>query len=196
MRQPPLSFNFLQNRQLPHSKHLTMTALLHLLTLLSAGSCIYSTAAAASLIVQIPPSNVLPNPHSLSPNTHATLTTLSSSQTEQQQQILTAPLTRSAEFVFADLPPSSSKESYLLDIRSRDYIFAPYRVDVSSDGAITGIWETFRGNQWENRGAEKYVAQQAGAAKGGDDNVTVDARVLGRRQFYEERPKCEFYQEK
>lgn len=163
-----------------------MTAFfLQLLTLLSAGSSIL--AAATSLNIQIPASTVLPNPHGLAANTHATLTTLSDSQ---QQHVLTASLTRSAGFVFSGLPSSSSKkESYLLDIRSREYIFAPYRVDVAADGSILGIWETFRGNQWENRGLEKYVAQVTDKSK--TDAVTVDARVLARREFYEERPKCE-----
>jgi hypothetical protein len=160
-----------------------MTAFfLQLLTLLSA-------AAAASLTIQIPPSAVLPNPHGLAANTHATLTTLS--EESQQPHVHTASLTRSAGFVFSDLLPSTKKESYLLDIRSREYIFAPYRVDVAADGSILGIWETFRGNQWENRGAEKYVAQAAEKSKN-DAAVTVDARVLARREFYEERPKCEY----
>ncbi|CRG86719.1 long-chain acyl-CoA synthetase [Talaromyces islandicus] len=141
-------------------------------------------AAATSLNIQIPPSTVLPNPHGLAANTHATLTTLSDSQ----QHVLTASLTRSAGFVFSGLPASASKESYLLDIRSREYIFAPYRVDVAADGSILGIWETFRGNQWENRGLEKYVAQVTDKPKA-DVAVTVDARVLARREFYEERPK-------
>lgn len=164
-----------------------MTAFfLKLLTLLSAGSSILA-AAATSLTIQIPPSTVLPNPHGLAANTHATLTTLSE---QPQQHILTASLTRSAGFVFSGLP-SSKKESYLLDIRSREYIFAPYRVDVAADGSILGIWETFRGNQWENRGVEKYVAQVTDKSKN-DAAVTVDARVLARREFYEERPKCEY----
>lgn len=166
-----------------------MTAFfLQLLALLSAGSSIFA-AATSSLAIQIPPSTVLPNPHSLAANTHATLTTLSE-QPQQQPHILTASLTRSAGFVFSGLP-SSKKESYLLDIRSREYIFAPYRVDVAADGSILGIWETFRGNQWENRGVEKYAAQVADKSKN-DAAVTVDARVLARREFYEERPKCEY----
>lgn len=167
-----------------------MTAFfLHLLTLLSAGS-ILTAAAASSLTIQIPASAVLPNPHGLSANTHATLTTLSSSSQHQHAQPLTASLTRSANFIFPSLP-ATQKESYLLDIRSREFVFAPYRVDVATDGSILGIWETFRGNQWENRGAEKFVAQVSDKTNK-PDAVTVDARVLAKREFYEERPKCEY----
>lgn len=78
----------------------------------------------------------------------------------------------------------------MLDIRSSEYVFAPYRVDISSDGSVRGVWETFRGNPWDNRGAEKFVAGSANVACG---DVAVEAKVLGRRKFYEERPKCEFY---
>lgn len=52
---------------------------------------------------------------------------------------------------------------------------------------MTGVWETFRGNPWENRGAEKYVRD---AAKTAGDDVVVSAKVLGKREFYEERTKC------
>lgn len=61
----------------------------------------------------------------------------------------------------------------------------PFRVDVSADGNVIGVWETLRGHPWENKGVEKAMV-----AAGGD--VVVEARVLGKRGFYEERPKCEF----
>jgi hypothetical protein len=100
---------------------------------------------------------------------------------------LTAPLTRSASFVFRNLK-ATKPESYLLDIRSPEYVFAPYRVDVSADGTILGVWETFRGNPWDNRGPEKFVVD---AAAGNRAEVTVEAKVLARRGFYEERAGCE-----
>lgn len=149
-----------------------------------------ATAAASSLTISVPSSNFLPNPHVLHAGTHATLTTLPSPEGSQssprQSNVLTAPLTRFSTFVFCNLQP----ESYLLDIRSSEYVFAPYRVDISSDGSVRGVWETFRGNPWDNRGAEKFVAGSANVACG---DVAVEAKVLGRRKFYEERPKCEFY---
>lgn len=156
------------------------------------------TASAASLTITIPPSNILPNPHVLPPTTHATLTTLPSSSS-QKKHVLTAPLTRSSTFVFPDLDLNGSsqnqqqRESYLLDIRSREYVFAPYRVDVGAEGTILGVWETFRGNPWDNRGAEKFVAAQAtGRTSGQNQDVVVEAKVVARRGFYEERPRCEY----
>lgn len=140
--------------------------------------------AAASLTISIPPSTQLPNPHILPATTHATLTTLPSAN---QDHILTASLTRSSTLVFRNIP-SGHPESYLLDIRSSEFVFAPYRVDVAADGSVLGVWETFRGNPWDNRGAEKYVVDVAGKKLA---DVVVDAKVLGRKDFYEERAKCE-----
>ena len=140
--------------------------------------------AAASLTITIPPSTLLPNPHVLPASTHATLTILPSGK----DHIQTATLSRSSTFTFHDLP--AQPESYLLDIRSSEYIFAPYRVDVAADGTVIGVWETFRGNPWENRGAEKYVVDVAGKKP---TDVVVEAKLLGRRGFYEERAKCEYF---
>ncbi|EED15119.1 conserved hypothetical protein [Talaromyces stipitatus ATCC 10500] len=160
--------------------------LLHLIALLSTGLILES--AASSLTIQIPPNSILPNPHALPPNTHATLTTLPSSSAQDKKHILSAPITHTAEFHFTDLPSSSGTESYLLDIRSKEYIFAPYRVDIAADGTVLGIWETFRGNQWENRGLERYTKLKSHDGRQ-DVDAVVQAKVLARRGFYEERPK-------
>jgi hypothetical protein len=150
---------------------------------------ISSLVSSSSLTISIPVSSPLPNPHVLPATTHATLTTLPFSG---KDHILSASLTRSASFVFHDLPssgPDAQPESYLLDIRSAgEYVFAPYRVDVAADGTILGVWETFRGNPWDNRGAVKYIVDIA-AKKQVD--VVVEAKVIARRAFYEERAKCE-----
>lgn len=142
--------------------------------------------AAASLTISIPPSTNLPNPHVLPATTHATLTTLP--QEDRHDHILTTPLTRSSTLVFRNIP-SGAPESYILEIRSAGFVFAPYRVDVAADGSILGIWETFRGNPWDNRGAEKYVVDVANKRT---TNVVVEAKILGRKGFYEERAKCEY----
>ncbi|CAG8939175.1 unnamed protein product [Penicillium salamii] len=142
-----------------------------------------SSLVSAFLTITIPSSGPLPNPHVLPATSHATLTTLPSSA---KDHILSASLTRAATFVF-DLPTSATAESYLLDIRSAGgYVFAPYRVDVAADGSVLGIWETFRGNPWDNRGAEKYVVDVAGKKQ---DDVVVEAKIVGRKAFYEERAK-------
>jgi hypothetical protein len=101
---------------------------------------------------------------------------------------LTAPLTRSASFVFRNLK-ATKPESYLLDIRSAEYVFAPYRVDISADGTVLGMWETYRGNPWDNRGPEKFVVDAAAGNGAKASEVTVEAKVLARRGFYEERAR-------
>jgi hypothetical protein len=163
-----------------------------LLYVLAAISTI-TTCTASSLTLTIPSSNILPNPQVLPATTHATLTTLPAPPHAAQnaKHILSAPLTSSGTFVFPTVQGTSAKESYLLDIRSREYVFAPYRVDVAADGRILGIWETFRGNQWDNRGAEKYTAPVGGSShQQAGNEVMVEAKVLARRGFYEERPRC------
>ncbi|KAJ5381052.1 uncharacterized protein N7496_003480 [Penicillium cataractarum] len=143
--------------------------------------------ATASLTISIPPSTHLPNPHVLPATTRATLTTLPAAGAGDRDptHILTTSLTRGSTLVFRDIP-AGHPESYLLDIRAGEYVFAPYRVDIAADGSVLGVWETFRGNPWDNRGAEKYVVDVAGK-KAAD--VVVEAKVLGRKGFYEERAK-------
>ncbi|PGH23126.1 hypothetical protein AJ80_02755 [Polytolypa hystricis UAMH7299] len=145
-----------------------------------------STALASLLTISIPSSAVLPNPNTLPPSTHATLTTLSASPDDTNP--VKAHISRTSTFQFADLSQVRSQNtasSYLLDIHSRDYVFAPYRVDVGPDGKVVGVWETYRGNPWGNKGAEKFPATTANGA----DSVKIEARVLGKRGFYEERQK-------
>ncbi|KAB8072838.1 hypothetical protein BDV29DRAFT_146448 [Aspergillus leporis] len=167
--------------------HLLSFTASHLLLLLAATT----TVAASALTIVIPPSNFLSNPHTLPAGTHATLTSLpSSTQSKNVPSVphpLSAPLTRSATFVFRNLESTEKPESYLLDIRSAEYVFAPYRVDIAADGTVLGVWETFRGNPWDNRGAERYVLDAATADAARSSDVTVEAKVLARRGFYEER---------
>lgn len=78
-------------------------------------------------------------------------------------------------------------------------------MDVSADGAVMGVWETFRGNPWDNRGAEMFNFVVDGAAAGAeagageeknkkkDIDVIVEAKVLARRGFYEQRAQCESF---
>lgn len=151
------------------------------------------SAASSILTISIPPSAHLQNPNSLPASTHATLTSIS-----LPNGPLKAPLTRSSTLVFNDLPPSSpgqdapATRSYLLDIHSREYVFVPYRVDVDAQGNVVGVWETYRGHPWDNKGVEKMtVTEELDGSKAGVQNVVVEARVVGKRTFYEERQKCE-----
>ena len=135
-------------------------------------------AVAASLRIQIPPSNLLPNPNALPASTHATLTSGSGPQ-------LKAVLRKGNYLEFPDI---SATGSYLLDIYSRDYVFAPYRVDVgaspsaeSSVTQITGAYETYRGTKWSDHG----VPLTPGG--GPTEDLTISAKVLSRKNFYEQR---------
>ncbi|OAX76851.1 hypothetical protein ACJ72_08856, partial [Emergomyces africanus] len=153
-------------------------------------------SAASILTISIPASNLLPNPNALPASTHATLTTLRSAPSSSSPSSsssssgtsapasglhLKAPLSRQSNFVFR-IPSGEGEgpQSFLLDIRSRDYIFAPYRVDVDAEGGVVGVWETYRGNAWDNRGAEKGMVRVG-------DVVVVEAKVMATRVFYEER---------
>ncbi|KAL4903534.1 hypothetical protein BDW74DRAFT_179950 [Aspergillus multicolor] len=148
-------------------------------------------ALSSKLTITIPPSPALPNPHSLPADTHATFTS------RTLVSPLRASLTRSATFVFTDFAAIEQKASqednisgsYLLDIRSSEYVFTPLRVDLDEKGEVTGVWETLLGNEWGNRGAEKYVRPVGEKAGGriGDEGVVIDVRAIGRKAFYEVR---------
>ncbi|KAL4788420.1 hypothetical protein BJX76DRAFT_109971 [Aspergillus varians] len=164
---------------------------MHLLNPLSL-LLLITPALSSKLIVTIPPSPLLPNPHSLRSDTHATLTSASLAKP------LSAPLTHSATFVFSGIAAAEYKTpqqddisgSYLLDIRSSEYVFAPLRVDLDERGYVKGVWETFRGNEWGNRGVEKYLRPaevQVGGGHGAGGEVVVDVRVIARKGFYEAR---------
>ena len=66
---------------------------------------------------------------------------------------------------------------------------------------MMGVWETFRGNPWDNRGAEMFnfvvdgasAGAGAGEEKRKDMDVIVEAKVLARRGFYEQRAQCESF---
>jgi ER membrane protein complex subunit 7 len=136
---------------------------------LAATASLARSAAAASLKIQIPPSGILANPNTLPASTHATLTS-------GQGPLIQAPLRRGNVIEFQDLPATGS---YLLDIFAHDYAFAPYRVDIAADNTISGIYETYRGTQWSDRGVQ-LVAEPTSAA-------TIQAKVLSKKSFYEER---------
>ncbi|KAK1754583.1 Cys/Met metabolism PLP-dependent enzyme-domain-containing protein [Echria macrotheca] len=119
------------------------------------------------LTLRIPPSPAIPNPGTLPPSTHATLLSLHHSHR--------APITTSSTFIFTNL---SSSSSYLADIHCPTYAFAPLRIDISPDGQVAA-WETFRGNDWSNKGESVPVSE---------DN-TLDVRVLGSKGYFMERSK-------
>jgi hypothetical protein len=130
-------------------------------------------ASAAKLTVNIPPSPpALPNPATLSSSTHAVLIGAPGVK-------FSAPLRRDNTFVFDSIPESS----YLLTIHSRDHFFAPYRVDVGhTEGEaaqeVVHVWQTFRGNEWSNKGPS------LGSAQG---ELQIDVRPAALKDFYQAR---------
>lgn len=133
-----------------------------------------ATTWAASLRVQIPPSNLIPNPFTLPSSTHATLT----SGTEPPRRAL---LRRGDYFEFSNITTAGS---YLLEVHTRDFVFAPYRIDIApssdpTESVISGAWETYRGTKWEDRG----VALVAAPTK----DLTLNIKTLSGKSFYEQR---------
>ncbi|KAM3514579.1 hypothetical protein MY11210_001814 [Beauveria gryllotalpidicola] len=116
-----------------------------------------------------------PAPGTLSPRTHATLTTLG--------RRLSAPLSATHSFVFGNV----SAGSYLADVHCPTDGFAPLRVDVGGAGGeeeeAVQAWETYRGNDWGNKG-EALVLKQ-----GSDGTRGFEVRALGRKGYFMERPK-------
>ncbi|KAK7744741.1 hypothetical protein SLS62_010098 [Diatrype stigma] len=158
----------------------------------SSSSSPTTTTTTTTVTLAIPASPPhLPNPHALPPSTHATLTKLLGFGGALSQQppppppsAHHAPLTTANTFVFRNVTPGS----YLADVHSATHGFAPLRVDVlfqgeGDDGALeVRAWETFRGNEWENKGEE--VRLRSGAAGAGP---VFPVRVLGRKVFFTER---------
>ncbi|KAI1112763.1 hypothetical protein F5Y14DRAFT_249251 [Nemania sp. NC0429] len=140
-------------------------------------------ASAATVTFSVPPSPQIPNPAALPPSTHATLTALGAAYA--------APLTADNAFVFRNVTPGS----YLADVHCATHGFAPLRVDVVSvteagrkkkrtdggeddEGVSLRVWETFRGNDWENKGEEIRPDVVGGA---------FPVKVLGSKIYYTER---------
>ena len=165
---------------------------LNLLLLLGGGAAIteqkqtQQAKPRTSVTLRIPASQGLPNPNLLPPSTHATLSALGAA--------FSAPLTVQNTFVFSNL----STGSYLVDVHCATHAFAPLRLDVVSssssdsstggaggedggDAVIVRAWETYRGNDWGNKGE---------AARVGEGNV-LDVKLLGGKGYFMERSKCE-----
>ncbi|KAL0940630.1 uncharacterized protein CTRU02_203393 [Colletotrichum truncatum] len=128
-------------------------------------------ALAASVTFLVPSSPALPNPYTLPPSTRATLSTLSES--------FSAPLSVQNTFVFNNV---TAPGSYLVDVHCATHAFAPVRLDVAADGSLSA-WETYRGNDWDNKG-EVYASKEfTNGAKG------FELRVLGGKNYFVERSK-------
>jgi O-acetylhomoserine/O-acetylserine sulfhydrylase len=150
----------------------------------------------------VPASHALANPNVLPASTRATLSALG---VASSSDALSAPLSVSNEFVFRGVAPGS----YLLDVHCATHAFAPMRVDVDvvdpdslgaspsggggkeDDGRTqknkkvllqVTAWETFRGNDWGNKGERAAALNVLGTA--------FEVRCLGRKEYYMERSSC------
>ncbi|KAL6690102.1 hypothetical protein J3F84DRAFT_398565 [Trichoderma pleuroticola] len=123
------------------------------------------SAAQLTITVGLP---AKPNPFLLPPSTHATLSSL--------HKRLEAPLTTVNTFNFHNV----TADSYLLDVHCATEAFHPLRVDVGADGEVKA-WETYRGNEWANKGEEVQVKSE-GASRG------ISVKGAGSKIFFIERP--------
>jgi hypothetical protein len=146
---------------------------------------LFSLSSAAYITVSIPPSPQLPNPSTLSASTHATLHAAGAP--------LSAPLSRANTFSFSHVPAGS----YLLVIHCREFFFEPVRVDIgaTSNGVEwVNAWQTFRGNEWDNKG-EKRAEVLGSVSPSGDveeAKAKIDAVVLGGKEYYQQREGCKY----
>ncbi|RMZ79721.1 hypothetical protein DV738_g3181, partial [Chaetothyriales sp. CBS 135597] len=151
---------------------------MHLLGLLVTAGYVIAQASATSLRVQIAASNLVPNPNALPASTHATLTSA-------QGTTLRTPLRKGSYLLFDDIPATLTG-SHLLEIFSHNLVFAPYRIDISApqqqqqEPVITLAAETYRGIKWSDHGVNL-------APSSGGVNLTLTAKVLGQKAFYETR---------
>ena len=162
------------------------------------------TGTGTTVTLAIPASPHLPNPlHQLSGHrTRATLSRLGAAYEAPLSGPPAPPPSNSngngnnnaAFLVFRNVTPGS----YVADVHSASHGFAPLRVDVVAAGAggaeetpLVRVWETFRGNEWENKGEE--VRGLAGTGTGaGAAGAAFPVRVLGTKTYFVERGSCEF----
>ncbi|MCJ1314218.1 hypothetical protein MMC25_007898 [Agyrium rufum] len=125
--------------------------------------------SAVDIYLSIPPSTLLPSPSILPQSTKAYLTAYNLT--------LSAPLRRTNDFVFRNVPQAS----YLCEVYALDYAFMPVRLDIGYAEKVEA-WQTFRGNEWDNRGEALAVTPvENGKA------MKIDMRVVGPKEYYEAR---------
>nr|POE53320.1 er membrane protein complex subunit 7 like [Quercus suber] len=131
-----------------------------------------SLGTAAKLTVSIPSTQLLPNPNTLPPSTHAILTGPPGVRYDNL-------IRRDNTFTFSAL----EQGSYLLTVHTRDFLFSPLRVDVSpsSDGSeqdLVQAWQTFRGNEWSNKGPS-YGSE--------NEELSIEVKPMAQKSFYQQR---------
>jgi len=102
-------------------------------------------ASAGSLRGFIGTNDVLPSISSIPPSTSVSLSRLGEAYSTH--------VLRDGKFLFRNV----SAGSYLLGVHCREFTFAPLRVDVDEADGQVEAWQTFRGNEWDNRGERRDV---------------------------------------
>ncbi|KAL1883065.1 hypothetical protein VTK73DRAFT_9991 [Phialemonium thermophilum] len=139
-----------------------------------------SSVGTTTITFRVPATHLLSNPYVLPPSTHATLTTFG--KPPQSAYISSSrPEHGLGAFVFHNVTPGS----YLVDVHCRTHSFAPVRLDVleedsASPSLTTRAWETYRGNDWNNKGEELVKL------KGGE---SFELRLFGSKDYFLERSK-------
>lgn len=166
------------------------------------GSILTFTTAvqAASIILKIQPSNALPNPNALPPSTHATITA-------PNGEIVQSSIRKDNSII---LEPINTVGSHLLNIYTKDFIFASYRIDTTPDPSspqtidtpgrpndvlISFAAQLFPGTQWSDTGVSLLPQNPAPNPNSPADQRTLPVttltfapRVVNAKNFYEDRP--------
>jgi spore coat protein CotH len=152
--------------------------MVQLRSFVAALTCLLSSTLAARITVSIAQPAFAFDAATLPSSTHATLHAAGAP--------LTAVINRANQFVFSSAPSGS----YLLEIHARDYVFEPLRVDVADEGAKEYVksWQSFRGNEWDNKG-EKRGEGEARVA-GGVAKANIWVGVMGSKEYYAKRAGC------
>lgn len=111
---------------------------------LAAAAAAVGVSTGTTIRGAILPSQALPNPGDLAPDTAITLTTAGVR--------LSALLRADNTFVFRNV---AQGKSYILDTSCSSHHFAPLRVDVASGDGVVSVKQTFRGNAWSNVGEKR-----------------------------------------
>lgn len=128
------------------------------------------------------------NPSTLPCSTHATLFKMGTT--------LTADITRRNTMEFSNL----EQGSYLLTVTTRDWNFAPARVDVNTSSvnaegkkeARVDVWQTFGGNEWGNKGEYRgggavNLSKEGKKQKEEENVIAVEVKPLGTKEYYLQR---------
>ncbi|KAK5072544.1 hypothetical protein LTR64_004982 [Lithohypha guttulata] len=167
-----------------------------MLLLVASFSLLFNPVLGAQLVLRIQPSQILANPNSLPPSTHASITA-------PNGVVFRSSLRKDNSIVFDDM---STAGSHLLNIYTRDYTFASYRIDTKPDLAAAGagsndavpiliefVAQLFPGTQWSDTGANLVPSQPDSRSSTGQSprpqsTFTIVPKVLAAKQFYEQRP--------